>query len=148
MGYKTITQLFEMAFRTLTWLRPLDATEDHISLADQLDEIQKRLDSLEFQKQFLEKEREKHRNLNELLNFKELEAYDKIKSIEIEQIPNYQEIIVDIMDLLRDPEGVKDFVLMEQLRQYGHPESTVWLLLYKLRQLGKIKLDEGTWKRA
>lgn len=147
MGYTSISKMLQIAFRTLTWLRPLDsgaANSNHMSLADQLENIQKRLDELEFQKKFLEKERAEHRNINEALDLEQFEALGKIKEIKLDLIPNNNVIITDIMDLLT-PDGVRDFVLMEQMRQYGHKDSTVWLVLYKLRELGKLKLENGMW---
>ena len=37
---------------------------------------------------------------------------------------------------------------MEHMRELGYSEATTWLILYKLKESGKIDLIDGEWKIA
>jgi len=81
-----------------------------------------------------------------VLLVKQQEEIDKeIENVPIENLPNFKIISEQILSLIKELDGVKDFVLMEHLRN-EYSEGIIWASLVKLKNMNKIKLVNGVWK--
>lgn len=152
-NYGNRSEMLRIAFRTLKQVFPLESSNtERISIEDRLKRIEKRLEEIKIETKIMDKEDRVISNQELALNIRESEIHERFDKLSPNDIPHYEEIVDSIMKLISNFKntsegGIKDFVLMEHLRP-KYTDSLVWLVLYKLRKLGKLMLEKGVWKIA
>jgi len=139
-----------MAFETHSHVFPLEPHESkRKSLGEMLEENREKLDTIDLKLNMMEKQEKLNINAENLLELQEQKTHHKIKNIPISDIQDFQTISDLLLNLIHESKGgIKDFTLMEHMRRSGYSEATIWLILYKLEEMGKIDLREGEWKIA
>lgn len=131
-GFKSLSSMLSTAFLIMKQVLGSGSSKPiGERLEEQLDRIEKRLEEIQIEKKLLD-------NQEKIID-------KQFEQISIDDIPNYQEIANDILTLIKEFDGIKDFVLMEHLRK-KYSEGIIWAVLVKLKGEKKIKLKDGIWK--
>ncbi len=132
-GYKSMSEMLRRSFDILKHVFGTEAVElQGQSIQDQLNRIEQKLAEIVEEQQIIQRQEE--------LIDKEFEE------IPPGEVPSFEQVVQDILDLIDDFEGIKDFVLMEQLRK-KYSEGVVWTTLVNLKNQKVITLKKGEWKR-
>lgn len=147
-GYKTFAGMMRTAFRILTILDPADLEEGvSLSLPEQLKKIDDKLTILMNELDVIKKDEEILEKRLEINSQQKKELEYQLNEINIENIPYFNEIKFNLLDLLENITGksLKEFVIMEYLRK-DFEEKYIWLTIMKLRQLNIIIFEKGEVK--
>ena len=131
-NFSSLSSLLKRGYSVLTQVMTLDGyNENQPSLRDQINEVLKKLEEIKLDK-ILKKQQE------EIIN-------QEFENIPPDEIPSFEEISEKIIELIMEFNGIKDFVLMDHLREQ-YSEGLIWAVLVKLEKKGTIKLKDGEWK--
>ena len=143
------SELFRKAFETDSHIFPLHSHEsERKSLGELLEENRDKLDAINLKLEMMEKQEKLNLNTEKILELRKQETHNMLKNVPLNNIPDFKNISGILLNLIQESEGkgVKDFVLMEHMRALGYSESTIWLILYKLEEMGNLNLRDGVWK--
>lgn len=68
----------------------------------------------------------------------------EIEEFPIDEIPNYEEVAVALLDFILEFDGIKDFVLMAHFRS-KYSEGIIWATLNKLQKQRNLTIKKGEW---
>ncbi|MHA1252438.1 MAG: hypothetical protein ACTSRP_20810 [Candidatus Helarchaeota archaeon] len=131
-GYRSLSDMLRRGFLILKHVfgsENIELVEDNLN--KKLEKIEERLEDIAMQLNILDK--------------KEALIDQQIEQTPIQEIPSFEVLSSEILQLVRDFDGIKDFVLMDHLRT-KYSEGVIWTTLVKLKQQGKIIEKEGFWK--
>ena len=130
--FSSLSSMLRMGFTLMKQVLGTDSSKpNEPTLAERLEGIETKIEEVKSELVFLGKQQE--------------EIDNEFDSVPVEIIPNFKIISEKILSLISELDGIKDFVIMEHLRN-EYSEGIIWASLMKLKNMKKIKLVNGEWK--
>jgi DNA-binding transcriptional MerR regulator len=116
----------------------INPVESSASIDHQLQDLEVKIEEINERLEIDESYREEQEQIkqeNIILQSQQETLQEKISQLDPEMIPQYYPLKIKILEMLNDIEdhSLKEFVLMNVLRDQGYEENQIWLTLTKLQ---------------